>query len=273
MITSIEVKRRGHVRRAKLYYLRQLRGKSARISPHKDARESWISAESILPSVLIGPGSAFGKMVTALKQLQNLKGAAEGSKVRDAVTRLLQDIPLKPVAGVGRDDVFELALSLGEHLCPLMFSYDPEVADNARVGLTRLGDLISKPDPKKSTDALASFLRYLTVEVVIQLSIKHHDRSADVDLVAKDLLFAATEKAGFADHGPILMQLLLEDMDSPAIRTLAETKLGARGSETIRERVIGGEKELRQKFITLLADGREVFRFSLARDAERLFVL
>ena len=32
MIESIEVKRKGHVRRAKLYYLRNLRGKSARIA-------------------------------------------------------------------------------------------------------------------------------------------------------------------------------------------------------------------------------------------------
>lgn len=30
-IASVEVKRRGHVRRAKLYYLRKLRGKAARI--------------------------------------------------------------------------------------------------------------------------------------------------------------------------------------------------------------------------------------------------
>ena len=35
MIESIEVKRRGRVRRAKLYYLRDLRGKSARISERK----------------------------------------------------------------------------------------------------------------------------------------------------------------------------------------------------------------------------------------------
>jgi large subunit ribosomal protein L19 len=35
-IESIEVKRRGDVRRAKLYYLRDRRGKSARISEKKD---------------------------------------------------------------------------------------------------------------------------------------------------------------------------------------------------------------------------------------------
>ena len=37
MIDSIEVKRRGVVRRAKLYYLRDRRGKSARIAERKDA--------------------------------------------------------------------------------------------------------------------------------------------------------------------------------------------------------------------------------------------
>jgi large subunit ribosomal protein L19 len=35
MIGSVEVKRRGQVRRAKLYYLRELRGKAARISERR----------------------------------------------------------------------------------------------------------------------------------------------------------------------------------------------------------------------------------------------
>ena len=38
MIDSIEVKRRGVVRRAKLYYLRDRRGKSARIAERQQAR-------------------------------------------------------------------------------------------------------------------------------------------------------------------------------------------------------------------------------------------
>jgi large subunit ribosomal protein L19 len=44
MIESIEVKRRGAVRRAKLYYLRDRRGKSARIAERamgaRDEREA-----------------------------------------------------------------------------------------------------------------------------------------------------------------------------------------------------------------------------------------
>ncbi len=38
-VDSIEVRRRGKVRRAKLYYLRGLRGKAARITERQDARE------------------------------------------------------------------------------------------------------------------------------------------------------------------------------------------------------------------------------------------
>ena len=39
VIDQIEVVRRGKVRRAKLYYLRELRGKKARITERQDARE------------------------------------------------------------------------------------------------------------------------------------------------------------------------------------------------------------------------------------------
>ena len=39
VIADIEVVRRGHVRRAKLYYLRQLRGKAARIQERRLPRE------------------------------------------------------------------------------------------------------------------------------------------------------------------------------------------------------------------------------------------
>ena len=45
MIESIEVKRRGAVRRAKLYYLRDRRGKSARIAERQQARPDAATAE------------------------------------------------------------------------------------------------------------------------------------------------------------------------------------------------------------------------------------
>jgi large subunit ribosomal protein L19 len=44
MIESIEVKRRGVVRRAKLYYLRDRRGKSARIAERQMARRDEVGA-------------------------------------------------------------------------------------------------------------------------------------------------------------------------------------------------------------------------------------
>jgi large subunit ribosomal protein L19 len=44
-ITSIEIKRRGDVRRAKLYYLRERSGKSARIKEKLKTREKEIVAE------------------------------------------------------------------------------------------------------------------------------------------------------------------------------------------------------------------------------------
>lgn len=44
LIDNIEVVRRGHVRRAKLYYLRGRRGKSARIPERRDARAKGMAA-------------------------------------------------------------------------------------------------------------------------------------------------------------------------------------------------------------------------------------
>ena len=46
MIESIEVKRRGAVRRAKLYYLRDRRGKSARIAERQVNREEKTTEET-----------------------------------------------------------------------------------------------------------------------------------------------------------------------------------------------------------------------------------
>jgi len=45
MIDSIKVVRRGKVRRAKLYYLRQRRGKSARITERQDRQEASAEPE------------------------------------------------------------------------------------------------------------------------------------------------------------------------------------------------------------------------------------
>jgi large subunit ribosomal protein L19 len=46
MIESIKVVRRGEVRRAKLYYLRDLKGKAARITEHQDQQHTEVSKEA-----------------------------------------------------------------------------------------------------------------------------------------------------------------------------------------------------------------------------------
>ncbi len=59
-IKGIEVKRRGHVRKAKLYYLRDLAGKSARIkeklvSKDKGMLSAAVSASAVTPVENISP--------------------------------------------------------------------------------------------------------------------------------------------------------------------------------------------------------------------------
>ena len=51
LIASIEVKRRGDVRRSKLYYLRERSGKSARIREKLQAREKEIMAPEVTAPV------------------------------------------------------------------------------------------------------------------------------------------------------------------------------------------------------------------------------
>ncbi len=50
-IASIEVKRRGDVRRSKLYYLRERSGKSARIREKLQAREKEVMAPELIEAV------------------------------------------------------------------------------------------------------------------------------------------------------------------------------------------------------------------------------
>jgi large subunit ribosomal protein L19 len=56
LIASIEVKRRGDVSRAKLYYLRELSGKAARIKERLEVR-----SEDVLPPVEAEPAPADAK--------------------------------------------------------------------------------------------------------------------------------------------------------------------------------------------------------------------
>jgi hypothetical protein len=58
LLEKIEVKKRGDVRRAKLFYLREVSGKKARIREKKD----WLSKKGI---VVPAEGSAEGPAVSA----------------------------------------------------------------------------------------------------------------------------------------------------------------------------------------------------------------
>jgi large subunit ribosomal protein L19 len=74
MIDSIQVVRRGEVRRAKLYYLRGLRGKAARISERTDARGKKLAS--------IDNWKGFKKPKGEPDNLTMIKGVSEELKAR-----------------------------------------------------------------------------------------------------------------------------------------------------------------------------------------------
>ncbi len=94
LIDSIEVVRRGRVRRAKLYYLRGRRGKSARIPERQDVR---------------------GKKKEAFKGFTKPKGAADDLKLITGVTPELEKklnklglIKFEQIANLSDDDIARL---------------------------------------------------------------------------------------------------------------------------------------------------------------------
>jgi large subunit ribosomal protein L19 len=99
-IAEIEVIRRGSVRRAKLYYLRRLRGKAARIFERQDARARKLNAAF----------KGFKKPKGALDDLTRLKGVSADLALRLnnlGVTRFDQ------IASFSTDDVINLDEALG----------------------------------------------------------------------------------------------------------------------------------------------------------------
>ena len=278
-LESIEVRRRGVVRRAKLYYLRDRRGKSARIAERRSAlgydakTELGRSVDSELASQSGDVGTSFSTMLTALDQLRALRGAAEGQSVRAALSSALALLPAKPVIDANRSDAYELALTIGEHLCPLMFSYDAEVAKSARRGLMLAGAMIGNHPAQHRDSEIAAVLRHLEVAVVFHLSIKHRRNAADVKLRAQDCIYAAISKPGIADGQPVKVKLLLEDISETIVETLREAKVGPAGDTVFEEKIDGTANALGGKLVTIIADGQEVYRTSLKRDAELVFIL
>lgn len=301
VIDSIEVRRRGVVRRAKLYYLRDRRGKSARIAERHTQRAqehenggpgaqhgpahsapTGRSEPSELLERLVetGQGSPQGEpqselqsMVAALSQLRALKGEAEGARARAAVERAVRQLPDAPLKAARRADAYAFALSIGEHLCPLLFSTDPAIARTARVGLQKLGCVIDAEAGQDAEARLALVLRHLEVAVVVRLSIVRDAKAAEIRMTAEDVLFAAAHTPGLDAAHPVRLQLLLEDVGEDLIETLADDRLGPKAVKKVKRKVTGDADDLGAKLVTILADGREVFRSRLTREAERVLVI
>jgi len=91
-ISEIEVLRRGRVRRAKLYYLRGRRGKSARIAERSDARARRLNAQ----------WKGFKKQKGEPEDLTQIKGIDEDLAAR---LRQLNCIKLEQVTNLSDEDI------------------------------------------------------------------------------------------------------------------------------------------------------------------------
>lgn len=103
LIDSIEVVRRGKVRRAKLYYLRGLRGKAARIAERKDAK-----------------GTLTKKKKAKFKGFDRPAGDAEDLTVIEGLNSTIQTqinklgvIKLEQIANLSDDEIVQLDEALG----------------------------------------------------------------------------------------------------------------------------------------------------------------
>jgi large subunit ribosomal protein L19 len=103
-IESIDVVRRGKVRRAKLYYLRGLRGKAARIAERTDARAKALAKKSEFKGFKKPKGPA-----DDLKLIKGIDEAQEKSLNKLGVTKYEQ------IAAFSDDEIAQLdeALKLG----------------------------------------------------------------------------------------------------------------------------------------------------------------
>jgi large subunit ribosomal protein L19 len=103
LIDSIDVVRRGKVRRAKLYYLRGLRGKAARIAERKDAK-----------------GTLTKKKKAKFKGFDRPEGDAEDLTVIEGLNATIQTqinklgvIKLEQIANLSDDEIVQLDEALG----------------------------------------------------------------------------------------------------------------------------------------------------------------
>jgi len=281
-IASIEVKRRGVVRRAKLYYLRDRRGKAARIAERVTVRPLLDGPGAMPPEIELGGNSAqtssgpqldISKMASALRSLMRHDHALSGAEVRALVSGVLDGLPETGVASSRRADAYQLAIGLGEHLGPLMFSEDKAVSGDARDAMQRLGRLFFGGEDRKDANVLARFLRHLDQRLICHVQVKSMRHGVALTVTARDLVRAATGEVGLTDGKDLPLQLFVEDAADRRIEEVARGSVGLRDRATLEHSVEGDRNALAGKFLTLLADGRDVYSARLETESDVLFVI
>ena len=97
MIESVEVVRRGKVRRAKLYYLRDLRGKAARIVENTGTRARKLN-DSERQAVADEKARIEAEKVAAAQALAAEKAAAEAAEAKAAAEAAAAAAAAEPAA-------------------------------------------------------------------------------------------------------------------------------------------------------------------------------
>ncbi len=280
-IESIEVKRRGIVRRAKLYYLRDRRGKSARIAERQTVRFSGEQAgqsgtvdrggKSAQPDLAREPDIL--KMASAFRTFLRHNHASSGIDVRSLVGEVLDLLPESPASPENLANAHRLAVGLSEHLSPLMFSDDRDVADLARDGMLRLARLFFEGVRRTEADILARFLRHLDQRLICHIKIKPERHGVDIHLSCRDLVRSATKERGLAEDEYLSIQMFLEDTADHKIREVGRAEAGHRHSATLRYRAEADTNTLAGQFITILADGSDVYSTAINRPSDVLFIV
>jgi large subunit ribosomal protein L19 len=271
-IESILVKRRGMVRRARLYYLRARRGRGARIAERQvSGLARQLPSKGVAASKEMANG--ISAMVALLKALRALKGAAEGAHVCETVAQVRDVVPKIDYGDTGRSDGYELALSIGEHLCPLLFSRDGKVASEARRSLQEVGQWVLGDTTNSGDTNIVAALQHLNVSLVFWLSVIHESGGARVELSAQSVFCVAPSVAPKETVALIDIKVLLEDSRNTEVSLLAESRLEGPERVYMKQRVFERPDFLPSKIITLLIDGQEIYRTSLRRPAELVFVV
>ncbi len=301
-IDAIEVKRRGVVRRAKLYYLRDRRGKSARIAERQtvrifamaDAAPLLVPAdqETITASALssrrtssvvenrresaeapVNRTRTSSGMATALRRILNHDQAVSGPEVRQILSVVLDRIPDGPVAKADLPDVYRSAVALGEHVGPLMFSHDKLAAAEARSAMVKLGRLFFAGTDRKDEDVLTRFLRHLDLRLICHVTVRLGKAGAEVTLEAEDLVHRATGGRSLLEDAPLSVVLVEEDVTKGLVHKAASLLVPARGQVHASHQVRGSKNDLGGRAISILVGGREVFSTPADHNADVLFVV